>query len=367
MTPASFHGRRAAQIDSGAVRVTVLHGGGHIAEISLVESGVNPLWIPPWPSIEPVDWDPSRNPDYGSDRESRLLSGIMGHNLCFDFFGAPSDEEAESGLTVHGEAPVVDWRIEQNAETELICSTELPVAQMRFERRLKLTGGGSGRGRSNCAGVLRISETAQNISSADRAVGWTEHVTLGPPFLKRGRTIFSATATRSKSYETDFAQGKSLLQTGVEFDWPMCPAAASGLIDLRQIRDVPVSAGFTTHLMDPSKEQAWFTAFDPESEVLFGYVWPQRAFPWLGIWEENHCRLHAPWSGRTLTRGMEFGVSPFPEARRQMIDRGSLFGTPGYRWIPARSSATVEYCAFIGRSASPPAEVTWSGDAVGWL
>ena len=46
-----FHGRRAAQISNGVVRVSVLAGGGHIAEISLLEKGVNPLWIPPWPSI----------------------------------------------------------------------------------------------------------------------------------------------------------------------------------------------------------------------------------------------------------------------------------------------------------------------------
>ena len=32
---------------------------------------------------------------------------------------------------------------------------------------------------------------------------------------------------------------------------------------------------------------------------------------------------------------MEFGVSPFPETGRAMIERGRLFDTPGFRWIPA--------------------------------
>ena len=51
-------------------------------------------------------------------------------------------------------------------------------------------------------------------------------------------------------------------------------------------------------------------------------------------------------SGNTIARGMEFGVSPMPETRRQMIDRGRLFGVPAYRWLPARTRVEVEYRAF---------------------
>jgi hypothetical protein len=40
---------------------------------------------------------------------------------------------------------------------------------------------------------------------------------------------------------------------------------------------------------------------------------------------------------------MEFGVSPFPESRREMIDRGRLFETPTFRWVPAASRVSVEY------------------------
>ena len=30
-----------------------------------------------------------------------------------------------------------------------------------------------------------------------------------------------------------------------------------------------------------------------------------------------------------------------------MIDRGGLFGVPGYRWIPARQRVTVQYAAVL--------------------
>jgi len=63
----------------------------------------------------------------------------------------------------------------------------------------------------------------------------------------------------------------------------------------------------------------------------------------MGIWEENHSRTQPPWNGQTLTRGIEFGVSPMPESRRAMIDRSRLFDVPTYRWIPAKSKVAVEY------------------------
>jgi hypothetical protein len=346
-----YRNRRAAQIENAALRVTVLVEGGHIAEILDKQSGVNPLWTPPWPSIEPSTYDPARHPEYGADAESKLLAGIMGHNLCMDIFGGPSPEEAAAGLTVHGEASVVPYQI-QVGETELLAQAELASAQLRLDRRLRLAPG---------AGLLRITETVENVSATDRPCAWTQHVTLGPPFLERGSTQFRASATHSKVSESDFSEGKGYLRIGAEFTWPYVPHKDRGTVDLRVYTDAPVSAGFTTHLMDPQREQAFFMAFSPKTQVLFGYVWKQADFPWLGIWEENHCRQHAPWNGKTLTRGMEFGASPMPETRRQMIERNGLFGVPGYRWIPARSRVRVDYCAFITKVQLIPETVSWDG------
>lgn len=111
MPLATYRNRRAVQLENEKVRITVLVEGGHIAELLDKKTGINPLWTPPWPSIEPSTWSPA-NHEYGNDAESKLLSGIMGHNLCLDLFGGPSKEEAAAGMTVHGEASVVAYRIE---------------------------------------------------------------------------------------------------------------------------------------------------------------------------------------------------------------------------------------------------------------
>ena len=123
MSEIQFHNRRAVQIENDSVRLTVTIEGGHVAEIFHKALGVNPLWIPPWASIEPSTYSLAAHPEYGNDAESKLLSGIMGHNLCLDLFGAPSAEEARAGMTVHGEASIVPYQVSaQSGELTARCS-----------------------------------------------------------------------------------------------------------------------------------------------------------------------------------------------------------------------------------------------------
>lgn len=310
MAQTTFYDHPAVQIRNDLVRVTILVQGGHIAEIQDLESGVNPLWIPPWMHETGVD--------FGNNSESRLLQGIMGHNVCIDLFGAPSDAEDAAGVTAHAEASLATYKIEES-DGELICRCELTASQLSFERRLRLEG----------RRVL-VQEMVRNNSVFDRPIGWTQHVTLGPPFLESGQTLFRAPVVKS------------------------APFGDSAPIPLELYGCTAPLAGFNTHLTDPAIDRGWFTAWSPASKLAFGYVWDRADFPWLGTWEENRCRSHSPWNARTQTRGMEFGASPFPESRRQMIERGRLFDTPCYRWIDAKGVLSVKYYAAITASRSIP-------------
>jgi hypothetical protein len=324
-----FNRRRAVTIENADIAVVVLEGGGHIAAVVDKASGVNPLWVPPWPSIEPSAFGAADRAVYGSGSDGRLLAGIMGHNLCLDIFGGPSPEEEAAGLTAHGEASVTTYEIEASGP-RLTARAELPIARIRIAREIEL------RDRS-----VRVRETVENLAGTDRPIGWTQHVTLGPPFLERGSTEFRASATESCVIDGQFGTG-DYLKPGARFEWPHAPAAGGGTVDLRVYTASPSSSAYTAHLMR-SEGQAFFVAFSPRLRLAFGYVWKPADFPWMGIWEENHSRTQPPWNGRTLTRGMEFGVSPFPESRREMVDRGQLFGVPSYRWLPARTVLEAEY------------------------
>ena len=340
-----YHGRRAASIENESVRVTVLAEGGHIAEVFDKQTGVNPLWTPPWPSIEPSTYDPALHRDtYGAGAEAILLAGIMGHNVCLDIFGGPSIEEAASGLTVHGDAPVAPYAISVS-DDGLRLGAVLPLAQIRFERLITLRGRAVG-----------IRERVDSLCGFDRPIGWTQHVTLGPPFLEKGTTRFRASASQSRVFQSVFGAA-DYLRPGALFEWPDAPRADGGIADLRRFTNEPRSSAYTTHLMNAHARTAFFVAFSPRSELAFGYVWTPSDFPWMGIWEENASRLGPPWNGQTLTRGMEFGVSPFPETRRAMVDRGRMFDTPTYRWLPANGSLEAAYWIVLQNATSIPESI----------
>jgi hypothetical protein len=330
MNETLFQDRRAIRLENDHIRVTMTVEGGHIAELLDKRTGVNPLWQPPWPSIEPTLWSAEDFPEYGDDNESKLLAGIMGHNLCLDLFGPPSESERAAGIFVHGEANLIAWDWSASGDSTNASCT-LPASQLRFERKLRLKGR-----------RLLIRETVENLSRLDRPIAWTQHVTLGPPFLQDGLTQFRLPGTKSRGI------GES-----ADFDWPMHPQPDGRARDLRTFSADP-SSNFTTHLLDPATPRAWFTAWSPRARLALGYVWQRADFPWLGIWEENCLREHKPWQRRAKTRGMEFGVSPFPEPRREMLARGSLFSEPAYRWVPALGTISAEYYAAVVSSEAVP-------------
>src|SRR6185436_3099487 len=173
-----------------------------------------------------------------------------------DLFGPPSGEEAAAGVDVHGEASIVPYEISASG-VELTARCRMPIAQLSFERQIRLDGR-----------HVRIVETVENLSALDRPIAWTQHVTLGPPFLVPGSTQFRAPATRSKVIETDFSGGKGYMRIGAEFDWPHVPRIGGGTVDMRVYTSAPVSAAYSAHLMDPHREQAWFAAWSPESKLL---------------------------------------------------------------------------------------------------
>src|ERR1019366_5357100 len=103
--PVEWKNRRAYRISNGAVELTVLVGGGHIADFRLCGSPINTIWEAPWPTIEPQTFSLiEHGPLYGDGAAARMLCGYTGHALALGYFGMPSSSEAAQGLPLHGEA-----------------------------------------------------------------------------------------------------------------------------------------------------------------------------------------------------------------------------------------------------------------------
>ena len=321
--------------------VSVLEGGGHICDLNLNAcSGVNPLWRPPWATIDPFKYTRAKHArTYGEPPDGRLLAGIAGHSLSFDHFGPPSPEETTAGLTTHGEAPALKWDVQKYAKSPkpyLQYGLTLPEAGIRFSRKLTLAPRNP---------VIYCEEQAVNLSPYDRPISWNEHVTFGPPFLEAGVTWFDMPATRAKVCPASYSPRFSL-QPDAEFTWPNAPTKERRRINLRT---TPARrfGHYTAQLLNPELEIAFIAACNPRQKLLVVYAFQRADFPWVGNWEERYNRTAAPWRGKTFCRGLEFSTTPFAIPRRQTIEQGPLFGEPTYRWLPAKSKAQVRFLILL--------------------
>ncbi len=333
----TFNGRRGMRIQNDILQLVMLQGGGHIADISIKENKINPMWVPKWESVEPYNYNADEHEEaYGGPGDAKLLCGIMGHNICLDIFGVSSPEEQSLGITTHGEAPALKWEL-SHEDGVLTGNVSLPVAELDFTRRVEMKTGSR---------IVRISETVANKKKEPHLFGWCQHVTLGEPFLVKGETVFDMPAVWGKTFTADFSEFPRL-EPDREFIWPTAPGSNGKNQNLRFVSSEEKSGDFSAQLMDPSLENGWFTAYSPEHDILIGYVWKRTDFPWLGNWEENFSRDAAPWNGAELTRGMEFSTSPFPTGKQAAIDLGTLNNVPTFRKIEPEGSLSVCYHAFI--------------------
>lgn len=312
-----FQGRDAWTLSSQKLRVTVLHSGGHIAEVALGGAdAVNPLWIQSRPTIDAEQYEPSKHQAfYGGGSGARLLAGLLGHNVCFPFWGDPSPTEAAAGMTYHGETGIVRWRQTANGPDFLTVTAQLPESGTSLTRTIRLKGQ-----------VAHVESTARNEKAWDRPVGWCEHVTIGPPFLERGVTEMEASLTRGR------ADGHSR-----EFKWP--EGMAEKAVDLRKVRNLPNSPGFVNHfLVDPRRGYGFLVAFNPKHKLVFGYVFPRAEFPWLNLWESN--------SPDMLTRGLEFSNTPVHGTFKALMKNQELWGVPTFEWLDAKRELKKQFWAF---------------------
>lgn len=335
ITEEKVYNRPAWVLSNGVIRVAILPGGGHIAEVRYIsgdpKKDVNPMRVPHYPTIDPDTFvDSKHNAIYGSDPHRWLSSGYMGHLLCFPFYGPPSSKaEIAAGLGNHGEAPIVRWkelgRKITTTEITFRYGSNLLKTQYSVHRTIRLTKGKP---------YVTVEETIQNEANFDRPFQWMQHATFGQPFIEPGKTILDASATRG-------------LTANTEFTWPIRTDPDGKPVDLRPMQPQPNSGSYSALLMDPSRKTQFFTLYHPDYKVLIGYTFPTATTPWLADWQENKRSTSPPWNGQVVARGLEFGNSPFAEGLRKAVDRASLFGVPAYEWIGAHEQRKTEFTIFL--------------------
>jgi len=362
----AFQGRKAWVLENGLIRVSILSGGGHIAETRLLSAdpkvALNPMRVPHYPTIDPHTFDPARHHAiYGAGPGRFLMSGYMGHLLCFPSYGPPSPEEAAAGLGPHGEAPISEWkkvRVEHGGDRlTLHYGADLRRTLFRVERAVTIRTGKR---------TIHVRESVHNEAPFDRPVNWMQHATFGPPFAEPGRTTMDVSGTRGQ-VSTGRA-GNNSLQPGSEVNWPNGSGHDGQPVNLRVFQPRPRAGTYYVVRLDPARRQQFFTMFHPGYRVLIGYAFPAADNPWLADWQENRNNAPVPWDHKVVARGIEFGSSPFDEGLRRSVERGSFLGAPSYRWIGGGSRLETEFTILLeeipeGYQGVADLSVSAAGDA----
>jgi hypothetical protein len=361
-----WKGRAATRLSNGVVELTVLTGGGHLAELRFVEPGgpqsENAFWEAPWLTVDPTDERLQELAiEYAPVEQGVTLAGYTGHAICLDYFGAPSAEQAAAGLPLHGEAGVRDWNVTQPEDaTEANCrwDVRLPVAELRFKREIRL---------QHRESVVYVEESVHNERDIDHACHWIQHATFGAPFLTADECSLAASAVRGLT-STD-AYENSLLAERREFMWPYAPRdeVDSPAVDLRRLFCAKGRGFLAGMQMDPGRKVQYIVAANWSRRWAMGYCFRRQDFPWMAVWEENCSRENSPWSGRTQARGMEFGTTPLPLDPGEAFPGGTTFDSPTWCVVPAKGTLTARYLIFlvkISAGVNSIENVEVEGDAI---
>ena len=95
-------------------------------------------------------------------------------------------------------------------------------------------------------------------------------------------------------------------------------------------------------LLDPSRQLEWVTSLNTTRRLVYGYIFRRQDYPWIQYWGQYLAVTQ-------VVRGMEFGTQPYDVPRREAISLGSMFETPSYRWLPAKSKIESHFLLFYSR------------------
>jgi hypothetical protein len=301
------NGRRSAVMEGKAAQLTIDLAGGSIVDFHLT-GGVNPFrWESP-----------------GGATEARP----MGHFLCLDRWGAPSDAEKNNGMWFHGEAPRVEWTVQTDSAsrngllvTEM--SATLPMAGIEARRRVRMAEDGT---------WFHVTETATNRNKLGRIYNMVQHPTIGPPFLDEG-TLVDSNARQG------FMQSSPLPNPEVPaVVWPQALKDGQA-VNLRHLTDDPMP-NVVSYVIDD--EYGWTTAASPSAGLLLGYVWKTADYPWFNAWRHVE-------NGKPKARGLEFGTTGLHQPYPVLVKKGRIFGRPLFAYLDAGETQSRAYGCFLVR------------------
>jgi hypothetical protein len=311
LAPLAFAQRPVTEIKNSAAEVVFDLGGGSLVTFKL-KGGVNPLaWLGP------------------ADKNETLRP--MAHFLCLDRWGQPSPGELAAGVPYHGEATRVAWKVNNSTATETTMSASLPMAGLDVQRHASLLGSSA---------VLKVEETVTNRNKMGKIYNMVQHPTIGPPFLDE-HTVVDSNARRG------FMQS-SPMPTPEEPSvfWPQALQEGRA-VNMRMLTNDPMP-NVVSYVVD--EPLGWATASSPTHNLVLGYIWQTKEYPWFNAWR------HVDDNKKPLARGLEFGTTGLHQPFGVLIEKGTIFGRKLVTYLDAGQSTTRSYISFLAKTPA-----NWQG------
>jgi len=265
---------------------------------------------------------------------------FMGHFLCFDRWGPPSEAEKKYGFNHHGEVNTQCWEIlsqekKDNTGKEVVMRCILPMGKLQLTRKIKL---------SDSYPVFFVTEEIKNLNTYGRMYNIVQHVSLAPPFLDK-TTLFDNNTEQGFENKED----GSLDQEDPVIHWPEAEYQGK-TINLRNFSDPwPRVSSFVYNEKD---RYAWVTACNPAKNLLLGYAWQVKEYPWINFWRSMENDI-------PMAFGMEFGTTGLHESMPVVAKKAKIFDRNIFEFIDADQIITKSYIAFL---AEIPEDYAGVGD-----
>jgi len=255
---------------------------------------------------------------------------FMGHFLCFDRWGPPTEAEKKYGFNHHGEVNTQSWEIlpqekEDNTGKEVVMRCILPMGKLQITRKIKL---------SDSEPVFFVTEEIKNLNTYGRMYNIVQHVSLAPPFLDK-TTLFDNNTEQGFENKED----GSLNQEEPLLHWPETEHQGK-TINFRNFSDPwPRVSSFVFNKND---RYAWVTACNPGKNLLLGYIWEVKDYPWINFWRSMENNMPAAF-------GMEFGTTGLHEPFPVVAKKAKIFDRNIFDFIDADEVISKSYIAFLAK------------------
>ena len=292
--------------------------------------------MPPWPSIEPSAYDSRARTDVRRRRRCHAAGRHHGAQPVPRFLRrAAVRAKPRPGLTAHGEA--------RSRRYELRLDGDSSPMRARISRSRGLAVRAADRAaRSRPSRFAKRVENLVGLRSPDRLDAARD----AGPAVSRARR--DAVPRLRHAIESIRSRRSARMIT-----WRRRPNSTGRIAPTRGRAAPPTCAvyrrgarraRYTAHLMDHAPAHGLLRGVFARARA--GVRLRVEAEPIFPGWVSGKKTAAAqpPWNGKTMTRGMEFGVSPMPETRQAMIERGRPLRRPVLSPIPpaltSRSSTT---------------------------